>query len=146
MPTASKIIAAFFFAALAYFCADLIKPLLPEGTRTGLLNETLAFIGLLSGWRMSGGRAGFGYRSGFGYGLTTAAMIVFWGLFLFSGYKALQYSLDRRFDGPIEAIQAMIAFGVEYAVLFATPTILGAFIVGGLFGGWITEWSAKRWS
>ncbi len=146
MPTASKVVAGLFFAALAYLVGDLVKPLLPEGTRVGLLSITLAVVGLLSGWRMSGGRAGFGTRAGFGYGMTTSVTIVFWGIFLFSGHKALQYSLDRRFDGPIEALQAMISFGIEFVVLLATPTILGTLLIGGLFGGWLTEWIAKRWS
>ncbi len=146
MPTASKVIAAFFFAALAYLVGDLVKPMLPEGTRVGLLNITLAVIGFLSGWRVSGGRAGFGTWAGFGYGVTSAGMIIFWGIFAFSGHKALQYSLDRRFDGPIEAIQAMIGFGIEFVILLATPTILGTLFIGGLFGGWITEWVAKRWT
>ena len=119
---------------------------MPEGTRTGVLNETLAAIGLLSGWFVSGKRAGYGTRAGFGYGLTTAAVITFWGIFVFSGEKALQYSLDRRFDGPIEAIQAMIKFGLEFGVLIATPDIIIALGIGALFGGWLTEWSAKRWT
>jgi len=87
MPTASKVVAAVYFAALAYFCADLVKPLLPEGTRTGMFNEVLAVIGALSGWKMSGQRAGDGVRAGFGYGLTTSALIVFWGIFLFAGTR-----------------------------------------------------------
>lgn len=145
MPTVPKVIAALFFAALGYFCGDLVKPLLPEGTRTGMLNETLAAIGFAMGWVMSGARAGDGIRAGFGYGLTTAALLTFWGIFFFAGYEALQMSLNRRFHGPIEAIQGMVEIGLEYAVLIATPSIIGSLVLGGLFGGWLTEWSAKRW-
>ena len=145
MPTMPKAIAAVYFAALAYFIGDLIKPLLPEGTRVGLLNVTLAAFGALSGWRLSGRNAGVSLRTGFGYGLTSVAVTAFWGIFVFSGYKMLQYSLDRRFDGPIEALKAMVGFAMEYAVLIATPSIIGSAIVGGLFGGWLTEWTAKRW-
>ena len=146
MPTMPKAIAALFFAALGYFCGDLVRPLLPDGTRTGMLNETLAGVGLLSGWLVSGKHAGYGTRAGFGYGLTSGAVLSFWGVFLFSGEKALRVSLDRRFDGPIEAIQAMIKFGLEFYVLIGTPDIIIAVVVGSLFGGWLTEWSAKRWT
>jgi hypothetical protein len=146
MLTIPKLIAALFFAALGYFCGDLVKPLLPEGTRTVWLNETLAVLGALSGWRMSGGRAGISTVSGLGYGLTTAGLIAFWGLFLFSGEKALQYSLDKRYDGPMEALKALVEFMMEFAVLLAVPTVIGAAIVGGLFGGWLTEWVARRWN
>ncbi len=145
MPTMPRAVAALYFAALAWFIGDLVKPLLPEGTRVGLLNETLAVFGMLAGWRLSGGRAGLSLRAGFGYGLTTVAVTAFWGIFAFSGYKMLQYSLDRRFSGPIEALQAMAKFGMEYGVLIATPEIVGSAIVGGLFGGWLVEWAARRW-
>jgi hypothetical protein len=146
MPTVPKAIAALFFAGFAYFCGDLIKPMLPEGTKTGLLNETLAVFGALSGWRISGARAGFSLRAGFGYGLTTVAVTVFWGIFGFAGYKMLQYSLDRRFSGPIEALQEMVRFGIDYAVMISVPSFVATLVVGGLFGGWLVEWTARRWS
>ena len=181
MPTIPKAIAAIYFAAFAWFCGDLIKPMLPEGTQTGLLDPTLAAIGFISGWRVSGARAGGGLRAGFGYGLTTVAVIAFWGLLAFAGTKMIQYSLDRRFDGPMEALKAMVGFIVEYAVMLAhdpevqLPALggggegggaaqglgaqIGSFalralakfafpitaMVGGLFGGWLTEWAARRW-
>lgn len=146
MPTAPKAIAALFFAALAYFCGDLIKPLLPEGTPTTWLGPTLAVLGGLSGWRMSGRRAGYGLRAGFGYGLTTVALIAFWGILLFAGYEMLQRSIDLRYSGPIEALQEMVKLGLDYAILITVPTVGGSMIVGGLFGGWLTEWVARRWS
>lgn len=144
MPTMPKAIAALFFAALGYFCADLVKPLLPEGTKVGLLNETLAAVGALCGWRMSGGRAGFGLRASLGYGLTSSALLVFWGDLIFSGHKMLVFAIDKRLKGPMNAIQAMVGFFMENIVLIATPSIIGALIVGGLFGGWLTEWVARR--
>lgn len=146
MPTAAKLTAAIFFALLGWFSGDLVKAVLPEGARTGLINETLAALGAVSGSMMSGRRAGDGYRASFGYGLTTAALITFWGIFSFAGYEMLQRSLDRRYDGAIEALQEMVSLGLEYSVLIAVPSIIGTIIVGGLFGGWLTEWVAKRWS
>ncbi len=44
MPTFAKVIAAVYFAALGFLCADLVKPLLAEGTPTVWLNETLAAL------------------------------------------------------------------------------------------------------
>jgi hypothetical protein len=84
--------------------------------------------------------------SGFGYGLTTAGLIVFWGVFLFSGEKMLQYSLDKRFKGPMDALKSMIEFMLDFGVLIGVPTIIGAAVIGGLFGGWLTEWVARRWN
>lgn len=146
MPTAARLLAAVFFAALGWFASDLVKPLLPEGTQTGWLNETMAVIGALSGWTMAGARAGDGMRSGLGYGLTTSALIVFWGVLVFSGYEMLDLSLKNRFGGPMQAIKAMIGIAIDYVKLISTPEIIGTLVVGGLFGGWLAEWASKRWS
>ena len=146
MPTAAKLTAAIFFALLGWLCGDQVKAMLPEGSSASMLSITLAVIGMLAGTAMSGRRAGDGYRAALGYGLTSAAMLAFWGIFIFAGYKMLQNSIARRYDGAIEAIQEMVAFGLEYAVFIAVPTIVVTLIVGGLFGGWLTEWVSKRWS
>ena len=146
MPTFAKVIAAFFFAALGYFCADLIKPLLAEGTPAVWLNETLAALGAVNGWITSGARAGSGTRAGIGYGLTTAALIVAWGVFFFAGSEMIGLSIDRRYDGPIEAVQSMFSIGLGFLKLIAAPEVIGSAIVGGIFGGWLTEWVAARWN
>ncbi len=146
MPTMPKAVAALFFAALGYFCGDLIKPLLPEGTRAALLSPTLAGVGALSGWKMSGARAGFGMRASFGYGLTTSALLVLIGDFLFAGQKMLDLAINKRVTGPMNALKEMVGIFMENIALIATPTIIGALIVGGLFGGWITEYVSRRTS
>ena len=46
----------------------------------------------------------------------------------------------------MEALRGMIEIGIEYFVLIGVPTIILSAIIGGLFGGWLTEWAAKRWS
>lgn len=145
MPTAAKLTAALFFAALAWLCADLIRPLLPEGTQVGYLNYTLAAVGAICGWLMSGARAGDGTRSGFGLGLTSAALLVFWGTFIVAGNEMLALSMSGRFGGPMVALQAMVGIMIGYFKLIAVPQIVLALVVGGLFGGWLTEWADDRW-
>ena len=110
------------------------------------MNETLAALGAISGWLMSGGRAGGGTRAGIGYGLTTSALIVAWGVFFFAGSEMIGLSIDRRYDGPIEAIQSMFLIGIGYLKLIAVPEVIGSAIVGGIFGGWLTEWAAARFT
>ena len=146
MPTFAKVTAAVFFAALGFFCADLVKPLLARGTPAVWLNETLAALGAINGWIMSGARARDGTRAGVGYGLTTAALIVVWGVFIFAGAEMIDLSIARRFGGPVEALQSMVAIGLGHFRLIAVPEIIGSAIVGGVFGGWLTEWVAARWS
>lgn len=146
MPTGAKLIGAITFAALAYFISDLIKPLLPEGTRVGMLSPVNAAIGFAMGWRIMGKGAGHTYRRSFGYGLTTLAAIVFWGLIIWSGSEMLGRSVDLYYDGPIEAIQEMMQLALDYARLIATRELMITSVVGALFVSWLTEFFARRWS
>ena len=107
MPTGAKLIGGIAFAFLAYFVSDLIKPLLPEGTQVGWFSPLNAIIGWLMGWTIMGKGAGDSYRKTFGYGLTTLVATAFWCILVWAGYEMLQNSIRLRYDGPIEALQAM---------------------------------------
>ena len=144
MPTASKLIAAFLFGALAYFVSDLVKPLLPEATPAGLLSPVNALVGIVMGWRIIGRQAGYSLRTSLGYGLTTTAITVFWCLFIWSGYLMVTASTRLRYGGPGEALQDMGNMMIQFAQMMATGPILGSLLVGGLFFGWLTEQVARR--
>ncbi len=58
MPTATKLFAALFFAAVAWFAAVAFAPSLPEGTPIGRLREVSAVIGAIVAWRWTGRRMG----------------------------------------------------------------------------------------
>lgn len=58
MPTFPKLIAAFWFALLAWFCAELVKNHFPENMIEGRMSEISAVIGFLVGWIFAGRRAG----------------------------------------------------------------------------------------
>lgn len=145
MPTAAKVVAALFFAALGYLSADIAKPLLPEGTPTHWMNETVAFFGLLMGWNVVGTRVGDGTRASFGYGLTAAVLTAFWSLFMFAGADMLDKSMARRYRGPIEALQDMFGIFTDYAAMILVPSMFLAIVIGGGFGGYIAEWASRRW-
>jgi hypothetical protein len=149
MPTAPKLVAGFIFGFVAWFAASLIIPHIHEvkpGTSVKWFGWICAAIGVLSGWVMSGRNAGAGLRAGLGYGLTTTALIVFWGLFIFAGNEAFERSIRKSYDGPIEAISDMIKLMIEYAQLMAKPDVLIWLVVGAVAGGIITELSARKWS
>lgn len=146
MPTAASLFAAIFFAILGWFTADLIKPLLPEGTAVGLFSPVSAGFGLLVGWVFVGRRINAAHSGGFGIGLTGSVLLIFWVSLAFSGYEMLRFSMRKRYDGPVEALQDMFRILVEYLWLAATPSVIGALVVGGLVGGWLTERVANRWS
>lgn len=146
MPTAAKLIGALFFTALGYFAADLVIPLLPEGTRTTWLNETVGFFGLIFGWGMAGKNAGTGYRASMGFGLTAAALITFWAVVAFSGAEMLQMSMDRRYSGPMQAVKSMFAIAWDMFRLIGTQEIILTAVIGGIVGGLVCESTSRRWS
>jgi hypothetical protein len=147
MPTAAKIVAAICFALFGAVAAEMVKPALPEGTQFGLFVPISAIIGLLNGWLVMGVLAGHGYRDAMGSGVRTAITIVVWALLVFSIYEMILRSMHvNRYDGPMEAVTAAFGLMLDYGKLLLTPAILGAFLVGGLIAGAITEWAKKRWN
>jgi hypothetical protein len=148
-PTAPKLIAAMVFGFVAWFTAGLIIPHLlavKPGAQLGWFGEVCAVVGLGCGWIMSGRNAGRGYYAGLGFGLTTVALIVFWGLFIFSGEEALDRAIAVRYDGPIQAISDMIKLMIENLRIMAKPDVIVWLLVGALAGGILTEMSAKKWT
>jgi hypothetical protein len=145
MPTAAKIVAAICFLMFGAIAATTVKPELPEGTQFGYFIEISAFIGLLNGWFIMGRLAGHGYRDAMGAGVRTAITVVIWALLVFAINKMIILSTQLRYDGPMEAVTAAFGIMLDYGKLLLTPTILGTFFVGGLMGGAVTEWAAKRW-
>ena len=146
MPTAGKLIGAICFAALAYFITDLIKPLLSEGTQVGWFSPINGLIGLAMGWTIMGKGAGHTYRQAFGYGLTTFAATVFWGLVVWAGYEMLRRSTRLLYDGAVDALQDMALLALEYAQLIAVREVVLPAIIGAIFCAWLTEFFARRWS
>ncbi len=146
MPTAPKLIAAILFAALTWFVTDLVKPLLPVGTQMGLLSPINTVIGAFFGWRVMGARAGQSLKASLGYGITTAVIIVFWCLLVWSAYLMTIQSTRMRYDGPIDALQDMFFMMYDYARLMFTGEIVGSLAVGALVFGWLTDQVARRYS
>jgi hypothetical protein len=85
-------------------------------------------------------------RASLGYGLTTAALTVFWCLFIWSGYLMVLASMKLRYDGPLDAIQSMAVMMLDYARTMATGAVIGSLVVGALVFGWLTEQVARRYS
>lgn len=146
MPTAAKLVAALFFAALGWFCADLVKPQLPEGTQALWFSPVSAAWGLIVGWTFCGRRIVDRDATGPTMGLTTVLLMVFWVLLSFSGTDMIRFSLRKRYDGPVEALQSMFEIAIDYLKLAATPEVIGALVVGGLIGGFLTKAASQRWS
>ena len=145
MPTAAKLVAAICLAALGWIVADMIKPLLPEGTQVGLFSPISAAWGAVVGWTFTGKRLGDGTGTAVGIGMGSIFLLGFWVLLSFSGYEMVRLSMRLRYDGPVEALQDMFQIAVDYLKVSASPEVIGALIAGGLIAGVITGFVAKRW-
>ncbi len=145
MPTAARLVAALLLAALGWFVADLVKPLLPDGTRVGLFSPVSAAVGGVIGWAYAGRRLDRDEGGAVGVGLTSVFLLAFWVLVIFSGHRMVILSMQMRYDGPVEAIQGMFAIAMDYLRLVMVPEVIAALLVGGLVAGWITRAVARRW-
>lgn len=145
MPTAARLFAALAFAVVGYLAAEAFKPQMPEGTPFGAFSLIVGLIGLLTGWIVMGGLAGRGYRASAGSGLRTSVTIVFWALLVFSIYQMIGLALKKQYDGPMEALVAIVGLMYENAQLLLTVPVLGVLAVGGVAGGWLSEWASRRW-
>lgn len=147
MPTAAKLAAAVAFAFMAFMASEFYKPLLPEGTQVGLLSVINAIVGMLAGWFVAGRFAGKGYYAAAGTGVRTMAVALFYVLLIWSGYEMIKRSTKLRYDGPVEALQAMMDLVAEYFMLMLTdPQIPIVLVLGGMLAACFSEWTSKRFA
>ncbi|WP_460273741.1 TrgA family protein [Celeribacter sp. ULVN23_4] len=146
MPTAAKLVAALWFALLAWFAAELVKAYLPEKTQFGLMSYIAAGFGFLTGWIFLGKRAGDTMSAALSYGLSSSVILSFWSVFYFAFETMIHRSLDLRYRGPTEALMAMVDLMRDYAHFVVKWDVLIVLVLGGVFGGWLTEKAARKWS
>ena len=146
MPTAAKLVAAIFFAALGYITISLYIAHLPTGSTLRVLYQSSPGFGLVCGWLISGQRAGRGYADAVGTGVRSAFTTLVAVLLLHSLLQMLDFSMKRRFDGPMEAILAVFNYMVDYGTVALAGDVIGAIVIGGIIGGLLTEFAGRRWS
>jgi len=144
MPTAGRLAAAVAFAAIGAYIAMLFGPLFQEGKEPSWWWPLCIGAGVWSGWVVVGKRAGRGYSSGIGNGLTGIAAHAFWIVFALSFADMIRRALRRSFDGPVEAIVGVFEIMGEYGQQFADVRAIGIVIICGAAGGLFTEFFAKR--
>jgi hypothetical protein len=145
MPTAAKLLAALAFALVAFLAAEAFKPLMPEETVFGWFSQICAVFGALCGWMVMGSRAGRGWTTAMGVGLTTSAAVAVVSVFAFSGREMVFRSMNRRYDGPMEAVVGTFDIALDYGWRMADAQVLGILAGGGILAGLITEFAARRW-
>ncbi|MCV2872863.1 TrgA family protein [Defluviimonas sp. WL0050] len=145
MPTAAKLFAAFAFAIVAFFTAEVFKPHMPEGTQFGYFSLVSALIGAICGWKVMGPEAGRGNLMALSSGMKTALFMALVALFVFSTYEMLREAFRPSYSGPMEAVVAIFEFAVDYFVAFLAWDVLIVLFVGGALAGSFSEWAARRW-
>lgn len=145
MPSAGRFVGAILFGLIAWSVSELVKPLMPEGTSFGKFSEYNAVIGIVMGWVMLGLRSHPNRNASIGAGLTTAVAVLFWGLLIHSIIEMLKLSMRNRYDGPVEAVVGVFQLVIKYAIMMATPEIIGTLLIGGLFTGMLSGWAERRW-
>lgn len=148
MPTMSKLVAAVFFGALAYFTAVAFHVAMPEGTQFGQFDLIAAAIGLICGWRVMGRDVGKGYKPAAGSGVKTSISFVVWVLLVTSVVLMVRKAFKQRYDSPLEAIVDVFALALENGLRIVNPPVpevLGLLFIGGVLGGVLAEWTKKRW-
>ncbi|MBD3765107.1 MAG: TrgA family protein [Rhodobacterales bacterium] len=146
MPTAAKLVAAIVFALVGWLAADAVARGLSQGTYTGLLREITAVIGLGVGWVVMGPLTGRGYGPAVGTGLRCSATVVFWALLAFASYEMLLRSTRARYDGPMEAVLAVIDLVIDRGQMVLAVPPLAVLVIGGALGGVLAEAAARRWA
>ena len=146
MPTFGRLIGAIMFGALAWYTTLLIVPLFPENSNLGWFQEVNTFFGLYAGWKVAGPRAGNGYNASLSYGLTTTVSMVIMAVFFNSFVVMIENSLQRIYDGPIEAVTDVFQLFLKHGQMIITVDVIGTLIIGGLIAGIVTEFFGRRYS
>lgn len=104
-------------------------------------------VGFLCGYGVLGSRVTgrLGFATAVSIGLTAAAATVFWVLLLVSGNEMLRLALARRYDGPTEALMALVPIAGDYGQYLLRADIILTLVIGGMVIGWAIDLSARRW-
>lgn len=146
MPTAAKLFAAFAFAVLAFFVAEISKPHFGGSMQFGNFSFMSSLIGLVAGWRVMGPEAGRGNWAAVNTGIKTSAVMVGLALLIFSTYEMIVQSFRPAYNGPMEAIVAIFDIGVGYLTTILVWDVLAVLLLGGALAGLLSEWANRRWT
>lgn len=145
MPTTTRLVAALWFAVLGWLAANAHIPALGEDARIGAFREITALIGALCGWLVMGRLTGRGWVESMNGGFRTSVTLAFFALLGFSTWLMLGEALQKRYEGPLEAVIGIFGLMAEHARAMLTLEEVGILALGGLAGGLLAEWVFRRW-
>ncbi len=144
MPTAGKLVSAAGLAGLAWFASGIVIAIWPHDYNFGMFRPFCAVVGIFAGWQVMGRRLNRGYFQGMSAGLTGLFALLFWVFLLLALNEMIQRSLDKRFAGPVEAIQGMFVIAWEWALNVYYWPLIAVLVGGAMVVGLIAEFVARR--
>ena len=133
--------------AVAYVVAGRVELALPANVARApvYFGPINAALGALVGWRLCGARAGAGYPTALGVGLTSSVALIFGAVLFWAFALMMRRALRTAYDGPVEALLASVSIALEFgAIALTQPAALVVLAVGGLIGGVASEPFAER--
>jgi hypothetical protein len=145
MPDRAKVMGALCLCAMAYILSEMVKPQFLEDYNFGYFTYVNMLLGLIVGWTFMGKRAGFGVVPAINNGLTGILALLLLAVSIQSANEMLRPAMRLRYDGPFEAVLAIIPIGLDYTVLISTVPFWGTALIGGALSGLIVEAVWQRW-
>ncbi|WP_375690662.1 TrgA family protein [Pseudooceanicola sp. LIPI14-2-Ac024] len=145
-----KLVAGAAIALIAWIVAALVKIEVLEmhgSYNFGNFVPVALLVGFLCGWIILGSRVTgqLGFATSSSFGLTAVAATILWILFLVTASETLRLALSRRFNGPVQAIEAMVPIAANYGQHLLHIHIILTMVIGGLLAGWVADLAARRW-
>jgi len=144
MPTFGRLCAAVLFGALMWHVSQLARPLFPFGDIPWRWWEINVAIGVIIGWTVCGSRLGGGIWPAISAGITSIVALGFWVLFAHAFVDMLDRALNKRYDGPMEAVVSVFALMLDHARILADPVLLGYFAGGIVIAALLAGLVARR--
>ncbi|MGX9354265.1 TrgA family protein [Roseobacteraceae bacterium S113] len=145
MPTASRLVSSVLLAILAFVVTGQVVDVMPPSTDFGYFLPINIGLGVLVGWVWLGPNSGDGFSSAISIGLTSAAVLLFLGLFVQAANEMMRLAMRNRYDGFFDAIAGIFVEGVKFGQNL-TMEMLVTLAVGGVVAGIAANWTAQRYS
>lgn len=146
MPTFAKLLGAIVFAVVGFWAAVTYNGHLPDNVSLPKLPFAMAGLGVVLGWYSMGGVAGKGWRESIAYGLRTSVLIGFIAMFGVAFLLMLRKSTNQMYRAdPLAAVLDVPDLMYQYGHYMFNQDVLVALGAGGVLGGLLTEYAARRW-
>ena len=144
MPTAARLTGAAMFVLLALIVSTMMLPLFGDGAVPRQFVTINIFAAILAGWATLGSRAGQGASASFANAFTALGVFLFWMLFIHGCNEMIDRAFRKYYDGPLEAIVAIVERMVDIASKIFTLETVGFLVVGSLIASFAAEYAARH--